>query len=115
MEFSTLYNVLNYAGKQFSSLSVPMRIHHFEKEMKDRTTKWVEASRSASQFLHAPAVLDDPDAYGIDGMKKSDSKTLLAELVKKGITAESSCPSKAISLESQVLAEHDQLMSFQVQ
>ena len=79
MEFSTLYNVLNYAGKQFSSLSVPMRIHHFEKEMKDRTTKWVEASRSASQFLHAPAVLDDPDAYGIDGMKKSDSKTLLAE------------------------------------
>lgn len=88
-----------------------MRIHHFEKEMKDRTSKWVEASRSASQFLHSPAVLED--AYGIDGMTAADSDTLLAQLAQNGITAASVTASEEASLESMVLevAEHAQLRS----
>ena len=90
-------------GKQFSSLTVPMRVHHFEKEMKDRTAKWVEASRSASQFLHSSAVLDDAGAYGIDGMASDDSRALLALLAEKGITA-AECEDE--SLERKVLAEY---------
>ena len=74
-------------GKQFTSLTLQMRIYHFEKEMVDRTTKWVKASRAASQHLHSPAVLEDEDMYGIDGVDSEISISLLRRLDLRNISA----------------------------
>ena len=80
-------------------------MRHFEKEMRDRTSKWVLASRAASQFLHSPAVLQDPTTcYGIDGMARADSEALLALLAERGVTA--AADPEGPSLEARVLAEH---------
>lgn len=78
-----------------------MRVRHFEKEMKDRTSKWVQASRAASQFLHSPAALLAPDAFGIDGLAAADSAALLRLLEDRGVTAATA----GDSLEARVLAE----------
>ena len=86
------------------------RVRHFEKEMKDRTSKWVRASRAASQLLHSPAVLQAGAAsYGIDGMAQADSAALLALLAERGVTAAAADPEEGRSLEARVLAEHAQL------
>jgi hypothetical protein len=79
-----------------------MRIYHFEKEMLDRTTKWVEASRTASQYLHSPRVLEDEDMYGFDGMENGLSTCLLEHLDVQNINA-ATCEN---SLEDIVLKEY---------
>ena len=107
------------AGKKFSSLSVPMRLHHFEKEMRDRTSKWVLASRSASLMLHSENVLRDaldPDTclYGLDGLDKAESVELLRRLQEEGISAATvTAAACREELEHKVLEEYQQLLSAQ--
>lgn len=94
------------AGKQFSSLSIPARLRHFEKEMRDRTCKWVTASRAASQALHCPAVMDtSSSSYGIDGLSTKQSEELMKALRRKGVTAVSHA-----DLEGRVLEENQEIL-----
>lgn len=62
-----------------------MRLRHFEKEMLDRTSKWVMASRKASQALHAASILED--TYFIDGIPTEASAALLTALDRQDVNA----------------------------